>query len=337
MAGSIANGFGTTLCSKNSFTSTYAWSVREDFLAGTQTALSRGSSSAMIVSRTRPRSLIRVLHGSVKLAIPSAGRENKMRSTLRNRMQPTAQANDVRRHKARKAATPPYAPPASVLTASLGDLLKDVRQIPENQQERLGISVGSGNGAKLWLAGDLSLIKLPCVAVVGARRVSREGASRARRLARELVRAGIVVVSGLAKGVDTEALTAAMEAGGKTIGVIGTPLDKAYPAENKRLQEKTYGEHLLISQFPPGKSVYQSNFPERNKLMAALSDATVIVEASDTSGSLHQAAECVRLGRWLFIANSLMDDPSLRWPKDFAGYPNTRILTQTSQIIELIR
>lgn len=274
--------------------------------------------------------------GLLKLQMPSAGRKNKMRSTLRNRMQPTAQADDVRRHKARKAA-PPYEPPVSVLTATLGDLLKGIRQIPENQQERLGVSGGSGNGAKLWLAGDLSLIKLPCVAVVGARRVSREGASRARRLARELVREGIVIVSGLAKGVDTEALTAAIEAGGKTVGVIGTPLDKAYPAENKRLQEKIYSEHLLISQFGPGKPVYQSNFPERNKLMAAISDATVIVEASDTSGSLHQAAECVRLGRWLFIAKSLIDDRSLRWPKDFIGYPNTKILTQTSQIIGLIR
>ena len=78
--------------------------------------------------------------------------------------------------------------------------------------------------------------------------------------------------------------------------------------------------------------VFQSNFPERNRLMAAISDATVIVEASDTSGSLHQAAECVRLGRWLFT-----EDPSLRWPKDFVQYPNSRILSETSDILDLIR
>ncbi len=252
-------------------------------------------------------------------------------------MQPATQAEDVTRQKPRKAASPPYTPPSSIVTTTLGELLIDIRRIPENQQERLGISGGGGNGATLWLAGDVSFVRLPCVAVVGARKVSREGAARARRLAKELAGAGIVVVSGLAKGVDTQALTAAMEAGGRTIGVIGTPIDKAYPAENKRLQEKIYSEHLLISQFAPGKPVYQSNFPERNKLMAAISDATVIVEASDTSGSLHQAAECVRLGRWLFIAKSLMDDHSLRWPRDFVGYPNTKILTQTSQIIELIR
>jgi len=103
------------------------------------------------------------------------------------------------------------------------------------------------------------------------------------------------------------------------------------------LQESIHREHLLISQFAPGKMVFQSNFRERNRLMAAISDATVIVEASDSSGSLPQAAECVHLGRWLFIAKSLAENPSLRWPKDFAQYPNSRILCETSDILDLIR
>jgi len=141
------------------------------------------------------------------------------------------------------------------------------------------------------------------------------------------------VVSGLALGVDTEALTAALEARGRTIAVIGTPIDKAYPAENKRLQELIYREHLLISQFPPGKKTYPSNFPERNKLMAAISDATVIVEASDTSGSLHQAAECLKLNRWLFIAKSVLEDRTLQWPSKFTHYPKTRPLNVTGDIL----
>lgn len=252
-------------------------------------------------------------------------------------MQPTAQANDVGRRQTSKVENPPYVPPSQVLTTTLGELLNGVRKIPEDQQERFGAGYRIGLGAKLWTAGDLSLAKLPCVAIVGARRVSRAGAARSRRIARELAQAGIAVVSGLAKGVDTEALKSAMEAGGKTIAVIGTPIEKAYPAENKRLQEKIYREHLLISQFEPGKRVFQSNFPERNKLMAAISDATVIVEASDTSGSLHQAAECVRLGRWLFIAKSLLDNSSLMWPKDFIGYQNTRVLVHASDVISLVR
>src|SRR4029077_2549969 len=103
----------------------------------------------------------------------------------------------------------------------------------------------------------------------------------------------------------------------------------AYPAENKRLQEQIYRDHLLISPFASGERVFRANFPERNKLMAALSDATAIIEAGDTSGTLHQAAECVRLGRWLFIAKSVMEDSSLKWPANFKHYPNVRTLSST--------
>jgi DNA processing protein len=155
-------------------------------------------------------------------------------------------------------------------------------------------------------------------------------------LARELAKAGVVVVSGLAKGVDTEALSAAIEAGGKVVAVIGTPIDRAYPAENKLLQERIYREHLLISQFAPGQQVFPSNFPERNKLMAALSDATAITEAGDTSGTLHQAAECGRLGRWLFIAKSVVDDPLLQWPKRFMGQPRVDSFSSTEDILTAI-
>jgi len=237
----------------------------------------------------------------------------------------------------RKVKDDAYVPPGAVTSTTIGELIRGIREIPEEHQGRFGITPEGGSGVKIWMAGDASLVRLPCVAIVGSRNVSGEGASRARRLARELAAAGIVVVSGLAKGVDTEALNAAIGANGRTIGVIGTPLTRAYPAENKRLQEKLYREHLLISQFPPEKRVYPSNFPERNKLMAAISDATVIIEASDESGSLHQAAECTRLGRWLFIAKSVAENPSLRWPKDFLRYSTTRVLINTSEILQVLR
>lgn len=224
-----------------------------------------------------------------------------------------------------------YAPPQDVVTLSLASLLDGVRTIVPDQQARLGFAAD-----RLWCAGDVSLVRRPAVAIVGTRSVSAEGAARARRLARELVKAGVVIVSGLARGVDTEALTAAMGAGGKVIAVIGTPIDKAYPAENKRLQESIYRDHLLISQFKSGRRAFRSNFPERNKLMAAVSDATAIVEAGETSGTLHQAAECVRLRRWLFIARSLMDDSSLRWPDRFRNEPTVRILTDTADILSVL-
>lgn len=263
------------------------------------------------------------------------GQKDDQRSSLKKMQSSSAAARTAL--VPRKVQTDSYVPPSTVTTTTIGELIQGVREIPEQHQVRFGITPEGGSGVKIWMAGDASLVKLPSVAIVGSRNVSAEGAARARRLARELAAAGVVVVSGLAKGVDTEALTAAIQAKGKTIGVIGTPLMRAYPAENKRLQEKLYREYLLISQFAPEKNVYPSNFPERNKLMAAISDATVIIEASDESGSLHQAVECTRLGRWLFIAKSLAENSSLRWPKDFLHYPTTRVLTNTSEILDVLR
>jgi DNA processing protein len=137
--------------------------------------------------------------------------------------------------------------------------------------------------------------------------------------------------------VDTEALSAAIEAKGRVVAVIGTPIDKAYPAENARLQESIYRDHLLISQFAIGERVYRSNFPDRNKLMAAVSDATAIIEAGDTSGTLHQASECVRLERWLLIAKSVADDPSLQWPNRFLGKPKVATITSTEDVLRAIQ
>jgi DNA processing protein len=181
-------------------------------------------------------------------------------------------------------------------------------------------------------AGDIGFLNAPCVSIVGTREVSHEGAVRARRLARELVSAGVVVVSGLARGVDLIAHTSAIDHGGNTVAVIGTPLDKAYPAEHAKLQEAIYSEHLLLTPFHKGEPTFKGNFPKRNRVMAAVSDATVIIEASDTSGTLHQAAECVKLGRWLFISKSVADDPALAWPKKFLKYETCIPLETVSQV-----
>jgi DNA protecting protein DprA len=190
---------------------------------------------------------------------------------------------------------------------------------------------------EVFLAGDANLLHSPCVSIVGTREVSDEGRSRARRLSRELATNGVVVVSGLAKGVDTAALSAAIEAGGRVIAVIGTPVDKAYPIENAEMQQDIYRKHLLVSPFPVGEQVFPSNFPKRNRVMAALSDASVIVEASDTSGTLHQAAECQRLGRWLFIMQSVAEDRRLKWPAKFIGKPKVAVLASTADILDVVR
>ena len=111
-----------------------------------------------------------------------------------------------------------------------------------------------------------------------------------------------------------------LEEGGRTIGVIGTPLTSVYPKQNAALQEKIAQEHLLISQVPFKRYSEQdfrlnrSFFPERNVTMSALSDATIIVEASDTSGTLYQARAALRQKRKLFILNNCFENASLKWP-----------------------
>lgn len=231
--------------------------------------------------------------------------------------------------------------PVSPATTSLKVLLESTgrRTLDEKQTDLLRRSSESGgrDDVPVHYAGNLDVLHAKSVSIVGTREVSEEGRRRAAKLARELVRAGVTVVSGLARGVDTAALTAAIEAGGRVAAVIGTPLSQAYPSENARLQETIWGDHLLVSPFAEGETVFRSNFPKRNRVMAALSDATVIVEASDTSGTLHQAAECQRLGRWLFIMKSVADNPALTWPKSFLGkMPKARLLSSTNDILEAI-
>lgn len=175
----------------------------------------------------------------------------------------------------------------------------------------------------LYYQGDWDLVYTPSVAVVGSRKVSDEGRRRARKLVQGLVADGYTIVSGLAEGVDTEAHTAALEYGGKTIAVIGTPLSHVYPKCNAQLQDTIKKEHLLISQVPfvryenQDYRVNRAFFPERNITMSALTDATVIIEASDTSGTLYQARAALAQGRKLFILNSCFENPQITWPSKF--------------------
>lgn len=190
----------------------------------------------------------------------------------------------------------------------------------------------------LYAAGDVSLLRDTMrVAIIGARDSSEAGIRRAQKLASLLAREGVVVVSGLAKGVDQAAHRGSLAVdGGRTIAVIGTPLDVAYPAEHAALQEEVYRRHLLVSQFAAGSRVYPSNFVKRNRTMALLSHATVIVEAGDGSGTLSQAAETVRLQRPLFIMQSVLANPDLAWPARFIG-KGARVLERAEQILDAVR
>lgn len=183
---------------------------------------------------------------------------------------------------------------------------------------------------QLHLCGDASLLQGGTrVAIVGSRKASDTGLKRARILADALVARGITVVSGLAEGIDTAAHTQAIESGGRTVAVIGTPLDEFYPRSNRALQERIGAEHLLVSQFASGTKTHRSHFPLRNRTMALISDATVIVEAAEKSGTVHQAWEALRLGRLLFLMESLTNDKSLTWPEQLIHY-GAQVLTRDS-------
>lgn len=229
-----------------------------------------------------------------------------------------------------------YQPPSDVHRTSLRELLGEIGRPDLEDQQLPFLGEGVGAPVELFYSGRMALLKRPSIAIVGARNVSDAGAARARRLSKELAEAGVTIVSGLAKGVDAHAHRSAIAAGGSTVGVIGTSIAQAYPAENAELQREIADHHLLISPFPQGARVFPSNFPKRNCVMAAVSEGSAIVEASDTSGTLHQAAECQRLGRWLFILRTLAEDTRLTWPAKFIGRPKVLVVSSSQQIAEAL-
>lgn len=229
-----------------------------------------------------------------------------------------------------------YGAPDEVRALPLPDLLATIGRGALKAEQLDFLRPRDEGPATVYYSGDLDLLRRPAVSIVGTREVSEAGRKRAGRLARELVEARVTVVSGLAKGVDTAAMKSAAEHNGGVVGVIGTPIDKAYPAENAILQEELWRDHLLLTPFRVGEQTFRGNFPKRNRVMAAVSDATVIVEASDTSGTLHQAAECGRLGRWLFIMKSVVEDPNLTWPAKFLDKPKVVILSSTQDVLDAV-
>jgi DNA processing protein len=175
----------------------------------------------------------------------------------------------------------------------------------------------------LYYSGNSDLLYERSVAIVGTRTPTPEGLIRAGKMVKALVKDGFTIVSGLAQGIDTKAHKTAIESGGKTIAVIGTPLNNFYPKENEGLQRFIAHNFLLISQVPFYRYTQQNVngnklfFPERNKTMSALTEATVIIEAGETSGTLIQARAAIQQGRKLFILESCFQNKSLTWPAKY--------------------
>jgi len=180
-------------------------------------------------------------------------------------------------------------------TARLPPLLRSIHDPP------VGLFVRGG--------APLGLLARPAVAIVGARACSGYGASVARSLGRELAAAGLVVVSGLARGVDGEAHRGALDAGGLTVAVLGCGVDRDYPAAHAELARRIAETGLVVSEYAPGVEPAPWRFPARNRIVAGLAAATVVVEARERSGALITADLALEEGREVFAVPGEITSP----------------------------
>jgi len=168
------------------------------------------------------------------------------------------------------------------------------------------------------------MLRLPMIAVVGARRASAYGERVARGIATALARAGVCVVSGLALGIDTVAHRAALDVGGATCAVLGTGLDRVHPPSHLRMHRAIAEHGVLVTEYPPGTEPSTWTFPHRNRLIAALAEATIVVEAAVGSGALGTADVAIDLQRHV---------AAVPGPIDLAGSVGTNRLLRDGAIV----
>jgi len=182
----------------------------------------------------------------------------------------------------------------------------------------------------LFLRGTLYPDDERSVAVVGTRKATPRGLDQARAIAHGAAEAGYVVVSGLAAGIDTAAHTAALERGGRTIAVVGTGLREYFPTSNKPLQDRIAREHAVLSQFWPGQGPRKWTFPQRNAVMSGFARATVVVEASKTSGARMQARLALEHGRPVFLLRSLLEH---EWARKYREHPSVYVVDAADEVV----
>jgi DNA processing protein len=186
----------------------------------------------------------------------------------------------------------------------------------------------------LFVRGDLTDQDNRAIAVVGTRQASREGLEQAGRLASELARADVTVLSGLARGIDAAAHNSALDAGGRTIAVLGTGILRVYPPEHETLADRVAAHGALVSQFWPDAPPTPYSFPMRNVVTSGMAAGTVVVEASATSGAKQQARLALEHGKRVFLVKSLV----LReeWAKRYARLPATTVVESVDDILAVL-
>lgn len=174
----------------------------------------------------------------------------------------------------------------------------------------------------------------PAVSVVGSRGASPRGLALAADVARALVAQKMTVISGLARGIDTAAHRAALDAGGRTVAVIGTGLGRVYPAENRGLQEEIADRGLVLSQFWPDAPPQKHTFLMRNATMSGYGLATVVVEAGETSGARAQARIAVEHGRQVILTDQVVTQNA--WARALIGRPGVHIASTVDGVIDIV-
>lgn len=152
----------------------------------------------------------------------------------------------------------------------------------------------------LYLRGDPQILNLPCLSIVGTRRPTMYGTQMAERLGRDLAARGLVILSGMARGIDALGHQGALAANGRAVGVLGTGIDVCYPKENKKLYEKVLERGAILSEFPLGTHPAPENFPIRNRIVAGMPLGVVVIEGAEFSGSLITARLAMEFGREVF-------------------------------------
>lgn len=197
----------------------------------------------------------------------------------------------------------------------------------------LNLSMVHDHPPVLFMRGTLTETDQRAVAVVGTRAASADGIKQATRIAAELADSGITVVSGLAKGIDTAAHSAAINAGGRTIAVFGTTIDRIYPAANRRLARAIIHSGACVSQFLPTTRTGPWCFAVRNITTSGLSLGTVVVEAGETSGAKMQAEAALAHGKRVFLVEDLTREA---WAQEMAENPRVTVSSTVENIVEII-
>ena len=185
----------------------------------------------------------------------------------------------------------------------------------------------------LYVRGDLTVLSQPSIGVVGTRRPTLYGTQMAERLGRELAARGLVVVSGLARGIDAISHQGAMAVNGRAIGVLGTGIDVCYPKENKKLYEKVLERGAILSEFPLGTHPAPENFPVRNRIVAGLPLGVVIVEGAQYSGSLITARLAMEFGREVFGVPGNVTQP-VSFAPNLLIKQGAKLVTNAEDVIE---